>query len=76
MNVYPKVDKLSKLGTSNLKNQPAILRFLTPSQDQSQVLVRQDSTEMVKKRRRIYVVDSSDTDEDSYQQILDDNHNV
>ena len=74
--VEKKVRGRPKLGTSNLKNQPAILRFLTPSQDQSQVLVRQDSTEMVKKRRRIYVVDSSDTDEDSSQQILDDNHNV
>ena len=67
-----------RLGTSNLKNQPAILRFLTPTQDMPEVIVREDndSREKVIKRRRIYVVDSSDTDEDSSIQVLDDNHNV
>ena len=43
-----------------------------------EVIVREDNDclEKVIKRRRIYVVDSSDTDEDSSIQVLDDNHNV
>ena len=76
--VQKKVRGRPRLGTSNLKNLPAILRFLTPTQDMPEVIVREDndSREKVIKRRRIYVVDSSDTDEDSSIQVLDDNHNV
>ena len=62
-----------KTGT-NMKNQPAILQFLKPSQKLPQVIARGDVVpdKVVAKRRRVNFIEDSDSDGEGSLEVLDD----